>query len=125
MKTTAVEKILRSHNTNDFSFTDPFISIIVDKCDGYDGSAKDKLKSFFEDLQHGGCMSGMIGDFIYHSDNKAFYVEHIDDLEEYMSEMEDSMGEAIHNRHNLVRYTFVVWVCFEEFCFSLYNSIFG
>ena len=69
-------------------------------------------------------MSGLISEFIYHADCKNFYVNHIDDLEEYKTDLEDSIGEPIKNRHNLPHYTFVVWLCFEEYCYQLYNAIF-
>lgn len=33
----------------------------------------DNRQQFFEDLQNGGCQSGIIGELIYHSDTLAFY----------------------------------------------------
>jgi len=101
-----------------------FDKIIIDKVTGNYGKNKEALKSFFEDLQHGGCISGMIGEFIYHADNKAFYIKHIEDLEDFKQELENNIGEPIKNRHNLVHYTFIVWLCFEEYCYNLYNAIF-
>lgn len=121
MKT--IEAILNEANlNNDLSF---FLPIIESKSSGY-GHKKplDNLKSFFEDLQRGGCISGMISDFIYHSDCKDFYIANIDELEDYKREIEDELGEPIKNRHNLPHYTFIVWLCFEEFCYSLYSQIF-
>ena len=122
MKT--INQILKEKNNVDYSFTEDFINIIVDKCEGYDGNAKEKLKSFFDDIQHGGCISGMVGDFIFNSDNKEFYINHLDDLEDYKTEIEESIGESVKDRNSLPHYTFVVWLCFEEFCYTLYNSIF-
>jgi hypothetical protein len=122
MKT--INQILKEKANMDYSFSEEFNQIISDKCEGYDGKAKDKLKSFFNDLQHGGCISGLIGDFIYNSDNKAFYIKHIDDLEDFKTDLEDSLGERITDRNNLPHYTFVVWLCFEEYCYNIYTSIF-
>ena len=101
-----------------------FDKIIISHTTGNYGKDKAALKSFFEDMQKGGCISGMIGEFIYHADNKAFYIKHIEDLEEFKQELEDSIGEAVKNRHNLVHYTFIVWLCFEEYCYQVYNGIF-
>jgi hypothetical protein len=112
---------------NNYSFIEEFNRIIEDKVNNYDnfaGEEKANLRSFLEDVQKSGCISGMIGEFIYHADNKAFYIKHIDDLEYYMQDIEESLGQAIPNRHDLVHYTFVVWVCFEEYCYSLYNEVF-
>lgn len=102
-----------------------FDKIILNHAKNYNiGSSKNNLKAFFEDMQKGGCMSGMIGEFIYHADNKAFYIKHIDALEEFKTDFEDSIGEPVKNRHNLPHYTFVVWLCFEEYCYQVYNAIF-
>jgi len=123
MKT--IENILNKHSENiEYSFKEDFCRIITDKCNGYDGKPKDKLKSFFNDLQHGGCISGLIGEFIYHHDCKEFYIKHLEDLEEYKTELEENIGDTIENRHKIVHYTFVVWLCFEEFCYTLYTDIF-
>ena len=121
-------KLIESNPVNqEFTFTNEFNEIIKSHVQNYDnfaGEDKASLRSFLEDMQKGGCQSGMIGDFIYHADNKAFYIKHIEDLEEYKQELEDSIGETIANRQNLVHYTFIVWLCFEEYCYTLYNAIF-
>ena len=123
-KLSAVSKLLSKSSYDNYSFIDEFNRIIEESTEGYSGNAKNKLKSFLEDMQKGGCMSGMIGEFIYHSDCKGFYISHIEDLEEFKSELEESIGEVINNRHKIVHYTFIVWLCFEEYCYNLYNNIF-
>lgn len=101
-----------------------FNEIILRNIESYDGKKKEQLKSFLEDLQQGGCISGMIGEFIYHTDCKAFYMEHLDELESIKSDLEDSLGEPIANRFNLPHYTFMCWFCFEEYCFDIYRGTF-
>ena len=123
-KSTRLEKLLDTSNHKDYSFTPEFNNIIEAKIDGYNGTKKEQLKSFFEDLQHGGCQSGMIGDFIYNSDCKRFYIEHIDDLEEMKEDLESQLGEPIKDRNSLPHYTFLCWLCFEQYCFDLYSTIF-
>ena len=66
----------------------------------------------------------MIPDFVYHDDCKEFYIKHIDDLEDYVIDIEEQIGEPVRNTYKLPRYTFVVWLCFEELCRELYVSIF-
>lgn len=100
-----------------------FNTIIINKAEQY-GEGKPALKSFFEDLQHGGCISGLIGEFIYHYDCKQFYIKHIDALEEYREEIEEQLGEPIVNRHKAPHYTFMCWLCFEEYCNELYRNLF-
>jgi len=118
-----LKKQLEKSNYNDYSFAEDFKQIILDKVEGY-GSDKKALKSFFEDMQHGGCISGMIGEFVYHEDCKNFYIKHIDDLEDFKDELESQLGEPIEDRNKLPHYTFLCWLSFEEFCYDLYRTIF-
>ena len=101
-----------------------FNKIILSDLGSYDGTKKEQLKSFLEDLQNGGCMSGMICEFIYHVDCKKFYIENLDDLENIREEIEDSLGEPVKNTHRLPHYTFMCWLCFEEYCFDIYRNSF-
>lgn len=103
-----------------------FNAIILRHAQDYirNGEGKPALKSFFEDLQYGGCISGLIGEFIYHYDCKQFYIKHIDALEDYKTELEEQLGEPIANRHSAPHYTFMCWLCFEEYCHELYNNLF-
>ncbi|WP_264529241.1 hypothetical protein [Flavobacterium sp. N502540] len=101
-----------------------FNKIILSDLDSYQGKKKEQLKSFLEDLQRGGCMSGMISEFIYHADCRKFYIEHLDDLENIRKEIEDSVGVVVKNCHRLPHYTFMCWLCFEEYCFDIYTNTF-
>jgi hypothetical protein len=101
-----------------------FNKIILSDLASYDGTKKEQLKSFLEDLHNGGCMSGIISEFIYHVDCKKFYIEHLDDLENIREEIEDSLGEPVKNTHRLPHYTFMCWLCFEEYCFDIYRNSF-
>lgn len=117
-----IKKLLEKTSYENYSFVDEFNNIILNKVQGY-GKNKEALKLFLEDMQKGGCMSGMISNFVYHHDCKEFYIRHIEDLEEFKTELEYQIGH-IENRHKIVNYTFVVWLCFEEYCYNLYNNIF-
>jgi hypothetical protein len=108
----------------EFDVCQAFNKIILSDLGSYDGTKKEQLKSFLEDLQNGGCMSGMICEFIYHVDCKKFYIENLDDLENIREEIEDSLGEPVKNTHRLPHYTFMCWLCFEEYCFDIYRNSF-
>lgn len=125
IKQPQIEKLLTKHQPEDVDrdLVNDFNAIILSKAQDY-GKGKEALKSFFDDLQRGGCISGLIGEFIYHSDCKAFYIKHIDALESYKEDLEEQMGEPIVNRHDSPHYTFMCWLCFEEYCYSLYREIF-
>lgn len=79
--------------------------------------------NFFKDLQHGGCVSGMIGMFVYHNDCKRFYIEHIDDMESFVEDLEDEIGCGIQNRQKLPHYTFICWVCYEELAHKIASEL--
>lgn len=117
-------KLLSKSRYSNLEIAEQFNRIILNKIDGYEGKKKEQLKSFCEDLQRGGCISGMIGDFIYNSDCKEFYIANIDELEQMKSDLEEDLGESIKNRHEVLHYTFVCWLSFEEYCYDLYNNIF-
>lgn len=125
MKKTLLETIKENSNNSIYSFADEFNAIIESKAQGYDneGNILDNLKGFLEDMQKGGCQSGIIGEFIYHADCKAFYIAHIDDLEEFKQELKENIGE-IKNRQALPHYTFMCWLAFEEYCFNIYSNLF-
>ena len=79
---------------------------------------------FFHDISYGGCSSGMIGMFIYHSDCKRFYINHIDDLEAFVEDFEEELGERIPNKDHQPRYTFVCWLCYEELAHDIARTIY-
>jgi hypothetical protein len=114
-------KNIQDHSSNMvYSFSKPFLEIIKNKLKGYNGTTKERLKSFLSDVQTCGCWGGMIKKFIYNEDCKEFYIKHLDDLEEYIEKFEERFGE----RKSTPRYTFVVWSAFEEFCNDIENNIF-
>lgn len=117
-------KALQKSQYKDLEVAKAFNEIILQKMDGYDGTKKEQLKSFFEDLQNGGCQSGLVGEFVYHSDCKDYYIEHLDELEQMKLDLEDELGEAIQNKQSLPHYTFICWLCFEEYCYDLYITLF-
>jgi hypothetical protein len=108
----------------DLDVVEEYNQIILDSLPNYEGSKKEQLKSYLEDLQKGGCQSGFVGEFISHNQCKEFYIKHIDDLEELREEFEDSLGEPIKNKQKLPHYTFMCWLCFEEYCYNLYSNVF-
>lgn len=118
-------KTLNKSQYKNLKVSKEYNKIISNYVVGYDGTQKEQLKSFLEDLQQGGCISGMIGDFIYNSDCKEFYIKHIDELEQMKEDLEEELGEPIKNRFSVPHYTFMCWLCFEEYCNDLYNTIYN
>lgn len=100
------------------SFAEEFVKDMAYHAAGYSNPL-----GFFEDLQNG-CQSGMIGILIYNADCKEIYIKHIDDMEEYKSQLEDGMGEPIKNRTGAPHYTFMCWLCYEELGYNIARELF-
>ena len=76
----------------EYDFADELLEDMAGHCVNYTNPI-----GFFQDLQCGGCASGIIGMFIYHSDCKDFYINHIDSMEDFVEELEDELGSPIKN----------------------------
>ena len=102
----------------EYDFANELLEDMAGYCFNYANPA-----GFFQDLQCGGCASGMIGMFIYHSDCKDFYINHIDSMEDFVEELEDELGSPIKNEAKMPHYTFICWVCYEEHAFRIANEL--
>ena len=65
-----------------------------------------------EEISTHGCASGVLSDFVYYSDTKEFYTKHLDDIEDFIYDLEDDLGESIRLDHP--RYNSAVWLVTEE-----------
>lgn len=102
----------------DYDFAEELLEDMAGQCIDYN-----KPIDFFQDLQQGGCGSGMIGMFIYNTDCKKFYIDHIDSMEDFAKEFENELGCPFKNEHKLPHYTFICWVCYEELGFRVANEL--
>ena len=79
---------------------------------------------FFEDLQNGGCQSGMIGMFIYNNDCKRFYIDHIDDMDSFVEDLGEELGAPVTPGSDVFhRYVWVCWLCYEELAFKIAREL--
>lgn len=99
----------------EYDFVDELVRDMVEHCSGYDNPV-----GFFGDLAHGGCYSGLVGMFVCHSACKKFYIDHIDEMEDYI---EYELGYEMQNPHKLPHYTLVCWVCYEDIAYRLANEL--
>ena len=102
----------------DYYFAEELLEDMSEECDGYTNPI-----GFFQDLQQGGCGSGMIGMFIYNTDCRNFYVKNIDSMEEFVEEFEDELGCPIKNENRLPHYTFICWLCYEELAYRIAREL--
>lgn len=101
-----------------YDYVDELINDMTDECNGYNDPM-----DFFKDLAYGGCKSGMVGMFIYNCDCKEFYIKHIDDMESFVEDFENGLGEPITNRDKLPHYTFICWLCYEELAYRIAKEL--
>ena len=108
-----------SDGRKELSFADEFVSDMAYKASDYDDP-----KSFFKDLQYGGCASGMIGMLIYDDDCKDIYCRNIDDMESYLEEKAEEYGMPFENSSDLTHHVFVCWLCYELLADEIYTALF-
>lgn len=102
----------------EYGFVNDFLYDMAAHAAGYNNP-----KEFFNDLEYGGCQSGLIGMLIYNSDCKKIYIEHIDDFENMIEDYQEEIGEPIVNKSGVPRYTFATWFAYEELGMSIANQL--
>ena len=70
------------------------------------------IVSFFSDLLHHGCISGMVSSLVYYYDTHVFFTKHYCEIEELRDEYEEETGGALRVNGDLMN--FYAWFAFEE-----------
>lgn len=100
------------------SFAEDFLRDMAYNISGYDNPL-----GFFKDLAQGGCSSGLVGLLIYNYDCKRIYIEHIDDMEEYVEQIYSEAG-YIENKAHLPHYVYICWICYEELGYQIGRALY-
>ena len=103
-----MDKAFEKAGVDNYSFSEELKAI-------YKRHVEDRttVDDFFNDLAYGGCRSGLVGEFVYTDDCKEFYLKHMDDLEDYKSDLENDLGESITD-NDLTHPELVTWLVVEE-----------
>lgn len=117
--TKMLEDVSNELGLDKYEFVDEFISDMAYHITNYDNPL-----SFFEDMQRGGCASGMIGMVIYNSDCLALYGKYANDMEEFREELEESIGSPLQRDTALRHYVWICWLCYEELAFQIGSYLF-
>lgn len=104
---------------NEWEFVEEFVEDMAYQITDYD----DPLY-FFQDLQNGGCASGMIGMLVYNSDCLALYGKYANDMEEFREKLEDETGSPIKRDRNIRHYVWICWLCYEELAYQIAHYLF-
>ncbi len=112
-------EIAKDLKLSKYDFVGELLDDMAEHIEGYDTPL-----GFFKDLSCGGCASGLIGKFIYNSDCKEFYIQHMDSMENFKQDWENMMGTSVQNPKNLPHYTFLCWFCYEELGYEIGQALF-
>lgn len=107
----ALSRTFEEKGLADRSFSTDMQTVLLDHMAKYNNPV-DGL----EEISTHGCASGVLSDFVYYSDTKEFYTKHIDDIEDFIYDLEDDLGESIALKYP--RYNSAVWLVAEQ-CASL------
>jgi hypothetical protein len=91
------------------------VDVAQDMLDSEDG------EMYLKDLLNHGCQSGMVSGLIYYTDTKAFYIEHIDEIDELREEMENETGEPL--KIGMPSYNWLAWFGYEETARKIANEL--
>lgn len=92
---------------------DNVIDIILDHIEDYE-----EEKGFLEDIINYGCSSGMIGELIYYSETKCFFIKHMEEIFDIYNSIKDNLSSDFEvNANNLS------WLAFEYVVNEIYNEV--
>lgn len=93
------------------------LDILVNHIEDYESF--EEVKGFMEDLRQYGCSSGMIGELIYYSDTKEFFIDNLDEIQDYVNTL---VQEHIYSINEL-DINEISWVVFESIANEFFYTI--
>lgn len=79
----------------------------------------EEVRGFMEDLRCYGCTSGMIGELIYYSDTKKFFIENMDEIQDYVNTL---IQEHVYSINEL-DINEISWIVFESISNEFFYTI--
>lgn len=79
----------------------------------------EEVRGFMEDLRSYGCTSGMIGELIYYSDTKKFFIDNLDEIQDYVNTL---IQEHVYSINEL-DINEISWVVFESISNEFFYTI--
>ena len=86
----------------------------IEDCENFE-----EVRNFMEDLRAYGCVSGMIGELVYYNDTKKFFINNLDEIQDYLN---DLIQEHLYSI-NKFDYNEIVWVVFETIANEYFYTI--
>ena len=109
MKNTKMESLLKAieNMRGKSNLRNDVLDIIINYIEDYENF--EEVKSFIEDIRNYGCVNGMAGELIYYDDIKKFYIENMNEIQDYINEL---INQGIYSINEL-HYNEIVWTTFE------------
>ena len=86
----------------------------IEDCENFE-----EVRNFMEDLRAYGCVSSIIGELIYYNDTKKFFINNLDEIQDYLN---DLIQEHLYSI-NKFDYNEIVWVVFETIANEYFYTI--
>lgn len=93
------------------------LDILVNHIEDYESF--EEVRGFMEDLRQYGCSSGMIGELIYYTDTKKFFIENIDEIQDYVNTL---VQEHVYSINEL-DINEISWIVFEAIANEFFYTI--
>lgn len=93
------------------------LDILINHIEDYE--TFDEVRGFMEDLRSYGCTSGMIGELIYYSDTKKFFIDNLDEIQDYVNTL---IQEHVYSINEL-DINEISWVVFESISNEFFYTI--
>lgn len=93
------------------------LDILVNHIEDYESF--EEVRGFMEDLRQYGCSSGMIGELIYYTDTKKFFIDNIDEIQDYINTL---VQEHVYSINEL-DINEISWIAFEAIANEFFYTI--
>ena len=72
----------------------------------------DTPEQYARDTLQSGCSSGNVSALIYYTDTRAFYIKHLEEIDELIAQIETDTGAPL--TPSSPRYNWCAWLAYEE-----------
>lgn len=116
-KMESLMNVMESLKENESDLRSEVLDILVNHIE--DCESFEEVRGFMEDLKQYGCSSGMIGELLYYSDTKKFFIENMDEIQDYINTL---VQEHVYSINEL-DINEIVWVVFEAIANEFFYTI--
>lgn len=116
-KMESLMNVMESLKENESDLRSEVLDILVNHIE--DCESFEEVRGFMEDLRQYGCSSGMIGELLYYSDTKKFFIENMDEIQDHVNTL---VQEHVYSINEL-DINEIVWVVFESISNEFFYTI--